>query len=204
MTTSTTTFANSAFAELDYLKTPEFPIENFGNWEFQDADDELRVIAEFIKEKTSHNSEIDPERIKFLYTTKAKKDAGRYIAGYLIARSNMDKMVNDEYDYFLVVFHPAWKSLDSKQKTIQLDKILCGIEIAPGKDPSEVLFKKKQTDSREYTENMRHFGAEEVLKSSEIVDMACVQAIEKAKEDAKRAKNGEVVDANIFDEDEQF
>lgn len=204
MTTSTTTFANSAFAELDYLKTPEFPTENFGNWEFQDADDELRVIAEFIKAKTSHNSEIDPERIKFLYTTKAKKDAGRYIAGYLIARSNMDKMVNDDYDYFLVVFHPAWKSLDSKQKTIQLDKILCGIEIAPGKDPSEVLFKKKQTDSREYTENMRHFGAEEVLKSSEIVDMACVQAIEKAKEDAKKAKNGEVVDANIFDEDEQF
>ena len=204
MTTSTTTFANSAFAELDYLKTPEFPTENFGSWEFQDADDELRVIAEFIKAKTSHNSEIDSERIKFLYTTKAKKDAGRYIAGYLIARSNMDKMVNDDYDYFLVVFHPAWKSLDSKQKTIQLDKILCGIEIAPGKDPSEVLFKKKQTDSREYTENMRHFGAEEVLKSSEIVDMACVQAIEKAKEDAKKAKNGEVVDANIFDEDEQF
>ena len=204
MTTSTTTFANSAFAELDYLKTPEFPIENFGNWEFQDADDELRVIAEFIKEKTSHNSEIDPERIKFLYTTKAKKDAGRYIAGYLIARSNMDKMVNDDYDYFLVVFHPAWKSLDSKQKTIQLDKILCGIEIASGKDPSEVVFKKKQTDSREYTENMRHFGAEEVLKSSEIVDMACAQAIEKAKEDAKKIKNGEVVDANIFNEDEQL
>lgn len=203
MTTSTTTFSNSAFAELDYLKTPEFPIENFGNWEFQDADDELRAIAEFIKAKTPHNSEIEPERIKFLYTTKAKKDAGRYIAGYLIARSNMDKMVNDDYDYFLVVFHPAWKSLDSKQKAIQLDKILCGIEIAPGKDPSEVLFKKKQTDSREYTENMRHFGAEEVLKSSEIVDMACVQAIEKAKEKAKRAKNGEVIDANIFDEDEQ-
>ncbi len=47
--TSTTTFANSVFSELDYLKTPEFPSENFGDWEFQDADDELRVIAQFIK-----------------------------------------------------------------------------------------------------------------------------------------------------------
>jgi hypothetical protein len=70
------------------------------------------------------------------------------------------------------------------------------------KDPSEVLFKKKQTDSREYTENMRHFGADEVLRSSEIVDMACSQAIEQAKEEAKRAKSGEVIDANIFNEDE--
>jgi hypothetical protein len=202
--TSTTTFSNSVFAELDYLKTPEFPAENFGDWEFQDADDELRVIAQFIKEKTPHNSEIDPERIKFLYTKRPKKDAGRYIAGYLIARSNMDKMVNDEYDYFLVVFHPAWKLLDSKQKTIQLDKILCGIDITPGKDPSEVLFKKKQTDSREYTENMRHFGADEVLKSSEIVDLACMQAIEQAKEETKRSKGGEVIDANILDENGDF
>ena len=49
---------------------------------------------------------------------------------------------------------------------------------------------------------MRHFGADEVLRSSEIVDMACSQAIEQAKEESKRAKSGEVVDANIFNEDE--
>ena len=76
--------------------------------------------------------------------------------------------------------------------------------MAPGKDPSEVLFKKKQTDSREYTENMRHFGADEVLKSSEIVDLACMQAIEQAKEEAKRAKSGEVISANILDENGDF
>jgi hypothetical protein len=196
-----TTFAASVFTELDQFTTPEFPKENFGDWEFQDADDELKHIAQFIKEKTPHNSEIEPERIKFLYTGKAKKDAGRYIAGYLIARSNMDKMVNDDYDYFLVVYHPAWKSLDSKQKAIQLDKILCGVDIAPGKDPAEVVFKKKQTDSREYIDNMRHFGSEEVLKSSEIVELACIQAIEKQKEDAKKAKEGTPVDANSLDED---
>lgn len=197
-----TTFAASVFSELDKFKTPEFPKENFGEWEFQDADDELRNIAQFIKEKTSHNSEIEPERIKYLYTRKAKKDAGRYISGYLIARSNMDKMVNDDYDYFLVVYHPAWKGLDSKQKTIQLDKILCGVEIAQGKDMAELVFKKKQTDSREYIENMRHFGAEEVLKSSEIIELACIQAIEKEKEEAKKAKEGTPVDANSLDEDE--
>jgi hypothetical protein len=114
----------------------------------------------------------------------------------------MDKMVNDEYDYFLVVYHPAWKGLDSKQKTIQLDKILCGVEMAQGKDMADVVFKKKQTDSREYIENMRHFGADEVLKSSEIIELACIQAIEREKEDAKKAKEGTPIDANSLDEDE--
>lgn len=197
-----TTFAPSVFTELDKLKTPEFPKENFGEWEFQDADDELRGIAEFIKNKTPHNSEIEPGRIKFLYTRKAKKDAGRYIAGFLMARSNMDKMVNDDYDYFIVVYHPVWKDLDSKQKAIQLDKILCGIEIAQGKDMAEVIHKKKPTNSREYIENMRHFGADEVLRSSEIIDLACASAIEKEKENSKKEKAGEVVDANSLDEDE--
>jgi hypothetical protein len=197
-----TTFAESAFIELNKFKTPEFPKENFGEWEFQDADDELIHIAQFIKNKTPHNSEIEPDRIKYLYSRKPKKDAGRYIAGYLIVRSAMDKMVNDKYDYFVVVYQPVWKDLDSKQKVIQLDKILCGVDIAQGKDMAEVLYKKKQTDSREYIENMRHFGADEVLKSSEIIELACTQAIEKEKEEAKNAKNGVVVDANSMDENE--
>lgn len=197
-----TTFAESAFAELDKFKTPDFPKENFGDWEFQDADDELKHIAQFIKNKTPHNSDIEPERIKYLYTKKPKKDGGRFTAGYLIARSNMDKMINDTYDYFLVVYHPAWKGLDSKQKTIQLDKILCGIEIKEGKDPAELVFAKKQADSKEYLENMRHFGAEEVLRSSEIVELACKQAVEKEKEEAKKAKEKTPVDANSLDEDE--
>lgn len=197
-----TTFASSVFTELDKFKTPDFPKENFGDWEFQDADDELMNIAKFIKEKTPHNSEIEPDRIKYLYTKKAKKDSGRYTAGYLIARPNMEKTVNDKYDYFLVVYHPVWKNIDSKQKTIQLDKILCGIEIAPGKDLAEVVCKKKSADSKEYTENMRHFGADEVLKSSEMFDLACVQAIEKEKEEAKKVKDKTPVDANSLDENQ--
>jgi hypothetical protein len=51
---------------------------------------------------------------------------------------------------------------------------------------------------------MRHFGADEVLKSSEIVDLACMQAIEQAKEEAKRAKSGEVITANILDENGDY
>jgi len=198
----TTTFAESAFAELDKFKTPDFPKENFGDWEFQDADDELRHIAEYIKKKTPHNSDIEPERIKYLYTRVAKKDAGRYVAGFLVARPNIEKMANDDFDYFLAVYHPVWKALDSKQKAIQMDKLLCGIDIKEGKDPAELVFTKKATDTREYKENMNHFGIEEVIKSSEIIDLACFSAIEKEKEEAKNAKKKVVVDANSLDENE--
>src|SRR5258708_3353638 len=163
-----TTFAASAFAELDKFKTPTID----GSWTYQDADDELKPIAKFIAAKTSHNSEIDPNRIKFLYTTKVKKEGGRFGIGSLAMRSDIERLVNDEYDYILTIYYPVWKNLDSKNKAIQLDKILCGVELAPGKDAAEVVVKKKPTDSREYTENMKHFGEVEVLKSSEIVDLA--------------------------------
>jgi len=181
-----TTFAPSAFAELDKFKTPNFDAS--GEWSYQDADDELKPIASFIAGKTPHNSEIDPNRIKFLYTTKVKKEGGRFGIGNLSMRSDIERLVNDEFDYIVTIYYPVWKDLDSKNKTIQLDKILCGVELAQGKDAAEILVKKKSTDSREYIENMKHFGSEEVLKSSEVVDLAVQRIMEKAAEDKKIAK----------------
>lgn len=178
-----TTFSASAFAELDKFTTPNF--DAVGDWSYQDADDELRAIARFICQKSSHNSDVDPERLKFFYTTKIKKDGGRFVLGSLTMRSDIERMVNDEFDYIVTIYYPVWKDLDSKNKAIQLDKILCGVEILPGKDPADVVVKKKQTDSREYIENMRFFGPEEVLNSSEIVDLA-VQRILEEELEAKR------------------
>jgi hypothetical protein len=196
-----TTFATSAFQGLDKFQTPEFKLEDFGEWEYQDADDELLHIAKFIKGHTGHNSHIEPERIKFLYTRKPKKDGGRFVAGSLILIDSMVKMINDTYDYMVVVYHPVWKKLDSKNKVIQLDKILCGIDMSPGKDMAEVVYKKKQTDSKEYTNNMRHFGFNDVLKSSEMIDLATQSAIEKELEEKKNSKKKEKKDANSLDED---
>lgn len=181
-----TTFAPSAFAELDKLKTPSF--EHLGEWAYQDADDEIRPIAEFISQKTPHNSDIDAERIKFFYTSKVKKDGGRFILGSLAMRSDVERMVHNDYDYILCVYYPVWKDLDSKTKAIQLDKILCGVDLAPGKDPAEIVVKKKATDSREYIDNMKHFGTEDVLKSSEIVDLATQRIMEEAAEQKKLQK----------------
>ena len=181
-----TTFAPSAFAELDQLTTPNF--DSIGEWSYQDADDELKPIANFIASKTPHNSEIDPNRIKFLYTNKVKKEGGRFGLGNLSMRSDIERLVNNEYDYIVTIYYPVWKDLDSKNKAIQLDKILCGVELAPGKDAAEILVKKKPSDSREYTENMKHFGAEEVLKSSEIIDLAVQKIMQDAAEDKKLQK----------------
>ena len=183
---TTTTFAPSAFAELDKITTPNF--DAAGEWAYQDADNELSLIAGFLALKSSHESEVDPTRIKFFYTTKVKKDGGKFVIGTLSAIDELNRMMNDQYDYILCIYFPVWKDLDSKNKAIQLDKILCGVQLAPGKDPAEVIIKKKPTDSREYSENMRHFGELEVLKSSEIVNMAVTSIIEKAAEDKKIQK----------------
>ena len=185
-----TTFSTSAFAELDKFKTPNLDGLNPG-WVYEDADEELKHIAKFIASKTSHNSDIDPTRIKFFYTSKVKKDGGRFILGALSVRDEMERMIHNDFDYRLCVFYPVWKNLDSKNKVIQLDKILCGVLLAPGKDAADVIVKKNPTDSREYTENMAHFGAEEVLKSSEVVDKATQQILEEEAEQKKLAKDAQ-------------
>ncbi len=181
-----TTFAPSAFAELDKINTPNF--DAAGAWNYQDADDELVLVASFLASKASHDSEIDPSRIKYFYTNKVKKDGGKFIIGTLSAIDELQRMINDKYDYILCVYYPVWKDLDSKNKAIQLDKILCGVDLAPGKDEAEVIVKKKPTDSREYSENMKHFGELEVLKSSEIVNMAVQRIMEEAAEEKKLKK----------------
>ena len=181
-----TTFASSAFAELDKIKTPNF--DGAANWNYQDADDELVLIAKFLASKANHESEIDPSRIKFFYTTKVKKDGGKFILGTLSAIDELQRMINDKYDYILCIYYPVWKDLDSKNKAIQLDKILCGVDLAQGKDAAEVVVKKKATDVREYEENMKHFGELEVMKSSEIVNLAVTRILEEEAEQKKIKK----------------
>lgn len=182
----TTTFGPSAFAELDQFTTPNF--DAAGEWNYQDADDELKPIASFIASKSPHNSDVDPSRIKFLYTMKVKKEGGRFGVGSLSMRSDIERLVNDEYDYIVTVYFPVWKDLDSKNKVIQLDKVLCGVLLAPGKDTAEVVVKKNPVDSREYLECIKHFGADDVLKSSNLVDLAVQGIMEKAAEDKKLQK----------------
>lgn len=178
-----TTFANSAFSELDKFKTPSID----GIWNYMDADDELKPIAKFIASKARHESDIDPERIKFFYTKKVKKD-GQFTIGTLSAIDELNRMVNNDFDYIITIYYPVWKDLDSKNKAIQLDKILCGVELKPGKDQAEVVVKKKATDLREYSENMKHFGELEVIKSSEIVNLAIQRILEEEAEAKKAAK----------------
>ena len=163
---------------------------------FVDADDELQEIASYVKKTTTHNEYVEPSKIKFLYSSKPKKEGGRYVISDLIKRSDMEKMIDDTYDFILTVFYDVWKDLDGEQKVILLDKAMCGIEMGISE---EQKIGKKSPDSREYISNMMFYGPDTVLKISEIVDLTCHRVIEEKKERAKNKKN-EDIDEVIPDE----
>lgn len=178
------------YLALQGVVTPEIGIEVrekdtvfLGGLKYMDADEELLQITEWIKANAEHNSDIKPERIKYLYTTNVKKDGGRYILGTLSLRSEVEKMVNDDFDYILSVHYKSWKELDIENKVIQLDKVLCGINI-----DIDNKTKKMSVDSKEYISNLRHYGPEKVLNSSEMVDMTIDRIIDEEKEERKEGK----------------
>lgn len=180
------------FFALQGVETPEIIVEvgekdvTFaGGSKYMDADEELLQVANWIKSNVSHNQDIKPERIKYLYTTLTKKDGGRFVLGGLILRNEIEKMVNDDFDYILFVHYKTWKELDLNHKVIQLDKILCGISI-----DMDNKIKKNSVDSKEYINNLRYYGAETVLNSSEIIDMTVDRIIEEEKQQKKNAKAG--------------
>lgn len=170
------------YKELSDLTTPNLQ----GEFSLEDADDELRPIASFIRKHTPHNSDISPERIKFFYTDKPKKEAGRYVIGNLVIRPDYERIIKDDYDYVAFVYYKVWKNLDVENKIIQLDKILSGIDMGSLENPK---LGKKQADTREYLKSINYFGAAKVLNSSSVVHEACEQIIEEEKE-AKRNGGG--------------
>jgi hypothetical protein len=174
----TTKFADTFFEEVNQYNSPVFDSEE---WKYQDADDELGAISEFIKNHFSHNANIEPQRIKFFYTMKTKKVGGRYTLGSLKLRDEEERALDENYDFILSVFYPVWKELDARSKVVQLDKILCGIQM------EEEKLKKKQSDSIEFVDNLYCFGVEDVIKSTEVVHLSTEQFIEKQKE-AKKNK----------------
>jgi hypothetical protein len=167
----------------NFENTPVLPSDFEG---YMDADEELAPISKQIKDTTVHNADIETNRIKFLYCTKnPKKEGGRFILASLIKRSEVEKTVNDEYDYIITVFYDVWKDLDKKNKTIQLDKALCGIDMGTLESPN---LSKKSADTREFNDNLRFYGAEKVLDSSEMIDLACQRVLEERKEKKKQDK----------------
>lgn len=194
-----TKFAASAFAELEKLNTPNLDSLQ-PDWEYFEADDEIGEFTEYLAKHTGHHDDLEPKRIKYYYTTKIQKDGGRFVIGSLVARPTFERMLFDKYDYMLFIYYPVWKNLDAKNKAIQLDKLLCGIDIQPGKDMAEVNIKKKPTDSREYLNNMAHFGSDDVIKSSEIVSMGVEQILkdiaDKKKQEREQKKQNRKTDSN--------
>ncbi len=163
--------------------TPVLPHDFEG---YYDADEELAPITDFIKENTFHNGDIESNRIKFLYCTKnPKKEGGRFVLATLTKRPDIEKMVNDDFDYIITVFYDVWKDMTTEHKLIQLDKTLCGIDMGTLEKP---LLSKRTPDTREFNDNLKYYGAEKVLDSSEIVDLACQRILEERKEKKKEEK----------------
>lgn len=158
---------------------------------YYDADEEMLQIAKYIKKYNEHNSYVEPEKIKFLYSAKPKKDGARYVLFELTKRSDMEKMIDINYDFILTVFYDVWKEITPEEKIIQLDKALCGIEIV-----DETKSKKKAPDSKEYVANMHMYGPDKVMELSEKIDISCISAIEIRKE---KKKNGSASEDNDLD-----
>lgn len=188
---TTTTFSKMAFSDIEHACiTPDVlninPNTDPLDFGYLDAFDELSEIADYIVKKIPSKKErVDIDRIKFLYTSKPKKEGGRYVAGYLISRSEIERMVDDRYDYVVCVYYHAWKDFDAKTKVIQLDKILCGVNVEIDMEQKRIV-KRNQSNIREFQENINYFGANEVIKSSEIVDLAIESAMEQVKQDKKQ------------------
>ena len=178
------------FLALQNIQTPEISVEVRekdvvfeGGSKYLDADEELLEIANWIKINVLHNADITPNIINYLYTTVVKKDGGRFALGSLSLRSEVEKMVNDDFDYILFVHYKTWKELNIEHKVIQLDKILCGVNV-----DIDNKTKKMSVDSKEYISNLRHYGPENVLNSSEIIDLTANRIIEQEKETRKNNK----------------
>lgn len=185
-----TTFLNS-------LKNSTPVIKDLEN--YLDADSEMKIIADYLKKHNQHNEYIEVDRIKFLYSPKPKKDGGRYVVFELFKRSDIDKMINNDYDFILTAFYDVWAILTPEQKVIQLDKALCGIDINVMEEDAQP--KKKSADSREFVANMLTYGPKTVMEISDLVNRGCVDAIEKRKQDAKDRKKGIVPMHNANEDD---
>jgi len=153
--------------------------------EFEDADDEMREIAEYIKKTTQHNEYVEPKRVKYLYTSKPKKDGSRYGLFDLVKRNGMEKMIDDKYDFILTVFYDVWKDLTPEQRIISLDKALCAIDMGTMETPK---IGKQGPDSKEYTANMRYYGADKVMGISETIDLACQRILDERKDALKEKR----------------
>lgn len=177
-------------AFLENLKntTPELP-EFKGYFE---ADEELRPIAQEIKKSSSYLNELEIGRIKFLYSSKPKKNGENYEIFNLFLRNEIDKTIDDSFDFVLTVYYDVWKQLDPERKVISLDKALCGIDYGTLESPKT---KKKSPDCVEFKSNMRQYGAQNVINTSEIISLSCHTIIENKKEEkrqkaeAKKNKN---------------
>lgn len=159
-----------------------------------DADEELSEIASYIKEHNQHNEYIEVDRIKFLYSPKPKKDGSRYVLFELFKRSDMEKMINNEFDFILTVFYDVWVKLESEQKIIALDKALCGVDPDVHNEHTLAKPKKKSPDSKEYVSNMLFYGPEKVMNLSETIDLSCQSALEERKAKAKEKNKPEQVE----------
>ena len=169
---------------LDSLKNSTPKIKEF-NEKFIDADDELKAITQKLIVSSKYLSDVNPDRIKFFYTNKPKKKGDTYEIFNLMLRNELEKTIEESYDYILTVYHAVWEQLDPIQKVISLDKALCGIDFGSGE---EIKLGKASPDCSEFKNNMKEYGATKVMDTSEIITLTCRRIADEIKEAAKQAK----------------
>ena len=168
---------------LDSLKHSTPTIKEF-NEKFIDADDELKEISKKLKASSKYLSDVEPDRIKFFYTNKPKKKGDTFEIFNLMLRNELEKTIEESYDYILTVYYAVWATLDPIQKVISLDKALCGVDFGKG---DEVKLGKASPDCSEFKNNMKQYGATKVMDTSEIITLACRRIADEEKEAKRQA-----------------
>ena len=165
---------------LDSLKNSTPIMQDFKG--YVDADDEMQPIASEIRKTSPYLIDLDVRRIKFFYSSKPKKNGENYDIFNLFLRNEIEKSIDDSYDYILTVYAKVWSQLDPERKVIALDKALCGIDYGTIDAPK---MKKKSPDVSEFKSNMTHYGAQNVMSTSEIINLACLRIVEEKNEEKK-------------------
>ena len=84
---------------LDSLKNSTPIMQDFKG--YVDADDEMQPIASEIRKTSPYLIDLDVRRIKFFYSSKPKKNGDNYDIFNLFLRNEIEKSIDDSYDYIL-------------------------------------------------------------------------------------------------------
>lgn len=119
---------------------------------FKEVDSEVIEIAKLLHNKPFYKKRINAGRIKLLYSTKNKGISRCLTVGSVSKCSELEKNINNSFDYIISINYQVWKLLTREDKTTQFDKLLFGILLV---DSNRNFYWNEKT-CEEYFKQLNH------------------------------------------------